>query len=121
MASLDDIFTSSNLDENKKKAQMIFGRVLINLRKSNKIKLYSMLGGVSDKNIEDNVLKLVFSDNTAYDMLNNTTDITTLKEIVKSIDSTLDIQLVGGEKEVFDLHAFENFLKEEFGKMLTIK
>ena len=36
---LDDVFQKSNLDENKKKSKMIFGRLLINLRKNNYIKL----------------------------------------------------------------------------------
>lgn len=121
MAGFDDIFVSSHLDENRKKAQMVFGRLLINLRKGNKIKLYSMLGSVSDKNIVNNVLKLTLSDNTAYDMLNNATDLALLKEVVKGIDNTLDIEILGGDNNKFDMHTFENYLKEEFGKMLTIK
>lgn len=121
MAGFDEIFTSSNLDENRKRAQMIFGRLLISLRKGNKIKLYSMLGSVSDKNIVDNVLKLTLSDNTAYDMLNNVNDLNVMREIVKSIDNTLDIEILGGDENKFDMHIFENFLKDEFGRILTIK
>lgn len=121
MANLDDIFTSSNLDEGRKKAQMVFGRLLIALRKNNRIKLYSMLGSVSDKNIVDNVLKLTLSDNTAFDMLDNSSDINMLRDMIKAIDSNLDIELIGGEKDKFDIHTFENFLKDEFGRILTIK
>lgn len=121
MKSFDDIFTASNLDQNKKRAQMIFGRLLINLRKNNHIKMYSMLGGVVDTNIVDNVIKITLSDKTSYDMLNNSNDIATLNDIVKGIDGSLDVEILCSEEEAFDIHSFKVYLAEEFGKMLTIK
>ena len=40
MADLDKIFEKSNLDENKKKSKTIFGKLLINLRKTDKAFVY---------------------------------------------------------------------------------
>ena len=121
MASLDDIFTKSNLEESKKKAKMLFGKILINLRKSNHIKLYSLLESVVETDIINNALTLVLSDKTAFDMINNQNDINMLKQVVKSIDGTIDVDLNCNGKEPFDLFKFESKLKQEFGKLLTIK
>ena len=65
MANLDGIFEKSTLSESKKKSKMIFGRLLINLRKQGHIKLYSLLGGVEDTDIENNKLQLLFKDKTS--------------------------------------------------------
>ncbi|MGN0960726.1 MAG: hypothetical protein ACI4PF_00835 [Christensenellales bacterium] len=118
---LDNVFVKSNLDENKKKAKMIFGKLLINLRKSNHIKLYSMLESVVDANIEDNVIKLLFSDKSSFDMLNNTNDLGVLKENINAIQNGLGLSINCDAKEEFDTYKFETFLKQEFGKLLTIK
>lgn len=121
MTELDDIFTKSNLDENKRRAKRLFGRMLINLRKSNKIKLYSLLESVCDTNMVDNVIKLTLNDKSSYDMLNNKNDISTLQETLNTVQSGLEIELLCDGKEEFDMYKFESFLKSEFGKLLTIK
>jgi hypothetical protein len=117
---LDDVFQKSNLDENKKKSKMIFGRLLISLRKNNYIKLYALLESVNDTNIVDNVLQLTLSDKTSFDMINNKNDIKSLNEELNKIEN-LTIELFCNGKEPFDLFKFEQFLKDEFGKTLTIK
>lgn len=119
--TIDDIFQKSNSDENKKKSKMLLGRLLINLRKNNYIKLYALLESVNDTNIVDNVLQLTLSDKTAYDMINNQNDIHSLNEELNKLDSSLKIELFCNGKEPFDLFKFEKFLQEEFGKTLTIK
>jgi len=121
MANIDQIFTKSNLDENKKKSKMMFGRILINLRKANHIKLYSLLESVIDTNIVSEKLEIVLGDKTAYDMINNKSDISLLDETLKAIDSTLAINISCSGKEPFDMFKFEKTLRDEFGKLLTIK
>lgn len=121
MAGLDDIFVKSNLDENCKVAKRLFGRLLINLRKSNKIKLYSLLGGVSDTIMEDNVMKITLNDKASYEMIMSSGDIKTIKEIINTIKQGVDVEILCDAKEECDLYKFESFLKSEFGKLLTIK
>lgn len=121
MAGLDDIFVKSNLDENVKKAKMFFGRMLINLRKNNRIKLYSLLESVSDTKLTNNVMQITLSDKTAYDMINNGDDINVLRDALRTIQDGLDIEVLCDGKEEFDVYKFETFLKSEFGKLLTIK
>lgn len=121
MATLDTIFTKTNLDESKKKAKMLFGRMLIGLRKSNHIKLYSLLESVENPDIENNKLVLNLSDKVAYEMINNASDIGLLKETIKPIQSGLDVEIRCCGKETFDVFKFESRLKQEFGKILTIK
>ena len=120
MATLDDIFTS-NLDEGKKKAKMYFGRILINLRKTNHIKLYSLLESVDMPDIVGEELVLTLQDKTAYDMINNDTDIQVLRGILQGIDSSLNISLKCTGKDPIDVYKLTSRLKEEFGKILTIK
>lgn len=121
MSGLDEVFTKSNLNESKKKAKMIFGKLLINLRKNNRIKLYSLLESVVDTDINNNVIILTFSDRSSYDMIKNNTDMAILKDIISSLEEGLDIDIACNAKEEFDLYKFEMFLKDEFGKILTIK
>ena len=121
MAGLDDIFVKSNLDENVKKAKMFFGRMLINLRKNNRIKLYSLLESVSDTKLTNNVMQITLSDKTAYDMINNGDDIHVLRDALRTVQDGLDIEVLCDGKEEFDVYKFETFLKSEFGKLLTIK
>lgn len=121
MASLDNIFEKSDLSESKKKSKMIFGRLLISLRKQNAIKLYSLLGSVADTDIEKDKLILSIKDKASYDMLNNIHDIEVINGILKKIDNALFIELVSLEKNHLDEYKFEEFLKSEFGKILTIK
>ena len=121
MATLDQIFTKSNLEESKKKAKMMFGKVLISLRKSNHIKLYSLLESVVDTDIVDDTLKLTMSDKVAYEMINNRTDLDVLNETIKSIQPEIVVELCCNGKEPLDLFKFESRLREEFGKLLTIK
>lgn len=118
--TLDDVFTKSNLDENKKKSKMLFGRLLITLRKNNYIKLYSLLESVNDTNLVEGTLQLTLSDKTAYDMINNPNDINTLNQELANLQD-LKVELFCNGKEPFDLFKFEKFLTDEFGKTLTIK
>ena len=121
MAGLDNIFEKSDLSESQKKSKMIFGRLLISLRKQNAIKLYSLLGSVLETDIVKDKLVLSIKDKPSYDMLNNQHDIEIINNLLKVIDSTLSIELVSLEKSHLDAHKFEEFLKTEFGKILTIK
>ena len=121
MASLDDIFTKSNLDENKKKSKMLFGRLLINLRKTNHIKLYSLLESVNETDMTEDKIILTLSDKVSFDMINNKNDIAELTEIMNSIQEGFKVELTCNGKEPFDKFKFEQFLKDEFGNLLTIK
>lgn len=121
MDNFDTIFSPSNLDENKKRAKMLFGRILINLRKQNHIKLYSLLESVVDTNIVDNVMEITLSDKISYEMLNNPSDIGVISTILSGLDSTLKLSLKCSGKSSFNGADFEKYLKNEFGKILTIK
>lgn len=121
MASLDNIFTRSTLTDSQKQAKMIFGRLLIALRKSNKIKLYSLLESVCDHDIENNTLKFTLSDKVSYEMINNRNDLETLQGLIDVIRSGLKLEINCSGKEPFDVYKFEEKLKKEFGKILTIK
>ena len=121
MASLDNIFTRSTLTESQKQAKMIFGRLLISLRKSNKIKLYSLLESVSGHDIENDTLRFTLSDRVSYDMINNRNDLDTLQGLVDTIKSGLKLEIDCSGKEPFDVYKFEERLRKEFGKILTIK
>ena len=121
MATLDDIFTKSNLEESKKKAKMLFGRLLIALRKSNHIKLYSLLESVEDSDIIEDKLTLTLSDKVAYEMMNNNNDLSVLNDLITQIQNGLKIALNCSGKDPFDMFKFESKLKNEFGKLLTIK
>ena len=94
MASIDSIFTKSNLSETQKQAKMIFGRILIALRKSNKIKLYSLLESVESHDICEEKLKLTMSDKVAFDMVNNKNDIEALNVILNDIKSGFTICII---------------------------
>ena len=120
MADIDSIFTS-NLDNSEKHARSLFGKLLISLRKNDFMKIYSLMNGVIDEKYEDNVLKLVFSDKNSYDMLNNTEDISTINKLLNEIENAVSVSLEFSENKTFDGYQFEEFLKSEFGKILTIK
>ena len=100
---------------------MIFGKLLIKLRNTNHIKLYSLLGGVSDTDLRDNVLEIIFSDKTSYEMTKNKNDIDCLNQLVDEIESGVRIKLTNNGKEPYDPYKFEQYLRDEFGKILTIK
>ena len=119
--NLDKIFQKSNLDENKKKSKTIFGKLLIKLRSENLIKLYSLLGAVSDTDLKDNILEIALDDKTSYDMVNNQHDIANINNLLETIESGVKVAFINNGKEVFDQFKFESFLKQEFGKILTIK
>ena len=121
MAGLDNLFEKSTLAESKKKSKMIFGKLLIALRKSGAIKLYSLLGGVTETDIVDSKLVMYFKDQATFDMVNNANDISNLNELLFAIESELKIEMICLEKNHLDEYKFEAFLKEEFGKILTIK
>ena len=115
MASLDSIFQKSDLEESKRKAKMLFGKVLINLRKNNHIKLYAMLESVNETDLIDDVLKLTLSDKTAYEMINNKADIETLCITASSIQSNAKVEIICNGKDAFDMYKFESKLRQEFG------
>lgn len=120
MADIDSIFTS-NLDNSEKHARSLFGKLLIVLRKNDYMKIYSLMSNVIDEKYNDNVLKLVFSDKNSCDMLNNTEDISTINKLLNEIENGLNVSMEFVENKTFDEYQFEEFLKNEFGKILTIK
>lgn len=121
MASLETIFQKSNLEESKREAKMLFGKMLISLRKHSHIKLYSMLESVNGMDIVDNVLKLTLSDRTAYEMIDNKEDLAVLGFEASSIRQNTSVELCCNGNKAFDKQNFETRLLDEFGKILTIK
>ena len=121
MATFDEIFTKSNLEESKRKAKMLFGRILISLRKNNHIKLYSLLESVNETDIKNGEFQIVLSDKTAFNMMNNNTDLAVLQDTLNTVQEGLVVKVSCNGKEPFDMQGFEHKLKEEFGKLLTIK
>lgn len=117
---IDKIFTS-NLDENKKKSKMIFGKLLLNMRRNNHIRLYSLMSEVIDTEFLNDKLTLVIGDKSSFEMLNSKADFDTIEKELKSIEDTLELELKCVEQKKFDMYQFEEFLKQEFGKILTIK
>jgi hypothetical protein len=121
VATLDSIFQKSNLAESKKAAKMLFGKLLISLRKSNHIKLYSMLESVGDMDIVDGVLKLTLADRTTYEMIDNKDDYAVLNKEVDTLRPGTIVELACNGRRAFDPYQFETRLFNEFGKILTIK
>ena len=121
MATIDSVFTKSNLEESKKKAKMLLGRLLISLRKNNHMKLYSLFESVEESDIIDNCLVVTMSDKFDCEMINNQGDLEQLKECLNDIESGLNVKVVFNGKEAFSIEKFESKLKDEFGKLLTIK
>ena len=119
--TLDEIFTRSNLEESKKKAKMLFGKLLIQLRKNNYIKLYSLLESVEETDIVGDKFKMVFNDKSAFEMMNNPNDFEILNCLISGIQAGLSIEVQHNGVEPFDMNKFEARLKKEFGKLLTIK
>ena len=116
---LDKIFVS-NLDEDKKKSKKYLGRLLLRLKKDNCIKLYSLMGSVIDSDIKDNKFIIKLADKVSFEMINNA-DREIILSIINEFESGLGLDITFDEKNVFDAHTFKNFLKDEFGKLLTIK
>ncbi len=121
MASIDTIFTKSNLEESKKQAKMLFGRMLIALRKSNHIKLYAMMESVEDMDLVSGELRLTLTDRTAYEMIDNKEDIQALNNVLETLKPGVKVNISCNGRKAFDIHQFETRLIEEFGKKLTIK
>ena len=121
MSDLDKIFEKSNLDENKKKSKTIFGKLLINLRKNNHIKLYSLMSSVVDTDLEGDNFKLTFLDKASFDLINNKNDIDIINDILKDIEDNVSVLLLFDRDKVFDVYKFKEYLKKEFGRILTIK
>lgn len=121
MASIDTLFQKTNLEESKREGKMLFGRMLISLRKNNHIKLYAMLESVEDMDIVEGVLKLTMSDRTAYEMINNKEDLLALETSVSALRPDTKVELLCNGTKAFDVFDFENRLINEFGKKLTIK
>ena len=118
--NINDIFTSE-LSESEKIAKRIFGRLLISLRKNSHIKLYSLLGGVTKSNIIENTLVITISDKTSFDMINTPHDIANIEAELNNIQAGMKVQFECDGVEAFDMFKFEERLKEEFGRILTIK
>jgi len=121
MTGIDKIFEKTNISEEKKKSKKIFGRLLINLRKDNHIKLYALMEGVADTDMQDNFLIIKFNEKASYDMVNNTRDIEMLNTILGTIESGVKCKLECLNIKIFDADRFEEFLKKEFGKIMKIK
>lgn len=120
MADINSIFTS-NLNEDEKRAKSIFGKLLLALRKNDYMRIYSLMSGVADQKYCGNVIKLIFSDNNSYLMLNNKGDIEDMNRLLNDIENGLHVELVSLNEKTFDEYQFEEYLKNEFGKMVTIK
>lgn len=116
---LDKLFVS-DLDEEKKKSKRYLGRLLLRLKKDNCIKLYSLMGSVIDSDIKDGKFMMKLSDKVSFDMINSS-DKELILSIINEFESGLGLDITFDEKNVFDAHTFKNFLKDEFGKLLTIK
>lgn len=121
MDVFDKIFTKSSSEDCAKKGKMYFGRLLIKLRSENHIKLYSLMESVSDTVLEDGVLKITLSDGGAYAMLSNSKDLGVINDILSSIEEGLHVKLFTTGKKGINVVAFEERLKEEFGKIVVIK
>ena len=121
MTSFDKIFEKSDISEEKKKSKKIFGRLLINLRNTNHIKLYSLMESVIDTDLKENIVSLIFGDRTAFDMVNNQKDIELINTTLNSIECGLQCKIECANVKVFDEYQFERRLREEFSKILTIK
>lgn len=121
MASIDTLFQKTNLEESKREGKMLFGRMLISLRKNNYIKLYAMLESVEEMDIAEGVLRLTMTDRTAYEMINNKEDLASLEKVVSSLRAETKVELLCNGTKAFDIFDFENRLINEFGKKLTIK
>ena len=121
MASIDTLFQKTNLEESKREGKMLFGRMLISLRKNNHIKLYAMLESVEEMDIANGVLKLTMSDRTAYEMINNKEDLLALETSASALRPDTKVELLCNGTKAFDVFDFENRLINEFGKKLTIK
>lgn len=121
MASIDTLFQKTNLEESKREGKMLFGRMLISLRKNNHIKLYAMLESVEEMDIANGVLKLTMSDRTAYEMINNKEDLLALEAAASALRADTKVELLCNGTKAFDVFDFENRLINEFGKKLTIK
>ena len=121
MTSLDKIFEKSNISEEKKKSKKLFGRLLITLRNSNHIKLYSLMEGVMDTDMKDGVITLLFGDKTSFDMVNNPKDLDIINKAFDGIECGTCCKFECANIKVFDADQFERRLREEFGKMLTVK
>lgn len=121
MASIDTLFQKTNLEESKREGKMLFGRMLISLRKNNHIKLYAMLESVEEMDIVNGVLKLTMSDRTAYEMINNKEDLLALEAAASALRADTKVELLCNGTKAFDVFDFENRLIDEFGKKLTIK
>ena len=121
MASIDTLFQKTNLEESKREGKMLFGRLLISLRKNNYIKLYAMLESVEEMDITEGVLRLTMSDRTAYEMINNKEDLASLSKVASSLRAETKVELLCNGTKAFDIFDFENRLINEFGKKLTIK
>lgn len=121
MASIDTIFQRSNLEESKRQAKMLFGKMLISLRKNSHIKLYAMLESVNEMDIENDVLKLTLSDRTAFEMIDNKEDLAVLNKEVCVFRPNTTVELLCNGHRAFDIHQFKTRLINEFGKTLTIK
>ena len=80
-----------------------------------------MLESVSDTDLIDNELNISMLDKTAYEMINNRNDLDLLNSIVDEIEKDTKVKLICNGKDAFDIFQFESRLKQEFGKILTIK
>ena len=120
MADLDSIF-KSDLDENKKLAKRLFGKLLINMRKNNHLRLYSLMSDIGDCDFSEDTLTLIFDSKSSFEMINNKVDIECIEKELSNIQENSKIAFKCEEKKKFDKYQFTEYLKKEFGKILTIK
>ena len=120
MTNIDNIFTST-LTPSQKRAGVIFGKLLIKLRQDSKIRLKGLMDAVSDSDMQGNVILLTVSDRNSYEMLNNRTDMNTVNEVLASIEDGVTVSYKLVEKKTYNQYRFEQYLRETFGKIVTIK
>ena len=120
MAKIDDIFTS-DLSENKKKSKMLFGRLLLSMRRNNRLRLYSLMSEIFDTDFVENKLILFIGEKTTYEMMNNKADVDIINQELAGIETGVVCEFQFSEQKKFDKFQFEEFLKKEFGRILTIK
>lgn len=108
----NDVFKDNKVDVENLDAKKLFGEILLTLRKSNNLMLYSVMGDVSDVKIENNVL-IITATQITFDMLS--ANKTLIENILSTINGNLTLQFekTDSNKKI----SIEKFLKTKFDKI----